>query len=144
MDIHDILKQLPHRYPLLLVDKVTACHPGESITALKNVTINEPFFTGHFPQRPVMPGVLIIEAMAQATGILAFKTVGAAPDGNTLYVFAGIDKARFKRQVGPGDQIIINAKLIKRRRSIWKFEATASVNGQLAASAELMCAPTTI
>jgi len=143
LDIHEILNQLPHRYPFLLIDRVTSCVPGESITALKNVSFNEPYFTGHFPQRPVMPGVLIIEAMAQATGILAFLTVGAKPDDNTLYVFAGIDKARFKRPVEPGDQIQIEANLVKRRSSIWKFEARASVNGQLVASAELMCAPTT-
>ena len=143
LDIHQIMQQIPHRYPFLLIDRITSCIPGESITALKNVSMNEPYFTGHFPIRPVMPGVLIIEAMAQATGILAFQTVGSAPDENTLYVFAGIDKARFKRPVSPGDQIIIEATLVKRRSSIWKFEATAKVDGQVVASAELMCAPTT-
>lgn len=143
LNIHEIMNQLPHRYPFLLIDRVTACEPGKSITALKNVTMNEPYFTGHFPQRPVMPGVLIIEAMAQATGILAFLTVGVKPDEDTLYVFAGIDKARFKRPVEPGDQIVIHATLIKRRSSIWKFAATATVDGHVVASAELMCAPTT-
>ena len=142
LDIHGILNQLPHRYPFLLIDRVLSCVPGKSITALKNVTMNEPYFTGHFPQRPVMPGVLIVEAMAQATGILAFLTVGAKPDDNTLYVFAGIDKARFKRPVEPGDQIIIEATLVKRRSSIWKFQANATVDGKVVASAELMCAPT--
>lgn len=143
MDIQGIMDQIPHRYPFLLIDRVLSCVPGESITALKNVSVNEPYFTGHFPVRPVMPGVLIIEAMAQATGILAFHTVGSKPAENTLYVFAGIDKARFKRPVGPGDQILIEASLVKRRTSIWKFDAKASVDGQLVASAELMCAPTT-
>lgn len=142
MDIHGILQQLPHRYPFLMIDRVLECIPGKSIKAIKNVTMNEPFFTGHFPQRPVMPGVMMIEAMAQATGILAFKTVGATPDSNTLYVFAGIDKARFKRPVEPGDQLVIDATLVKQRRSIWKFEAKALVDGEIAASAELMCAPT--
>jgi len=140
LDIHGILKQLPHRYPLLLIDRITSCIAGESVSALKNVTINEPFFTGHFPQRPVMPGVLIIEAMAQATGILAFITAGKLPEDNMLYYFAGIDNARFKKPVEPGDQLIIEAKLVKQRRNIWKFSGTATVDGELAASADLMCA----
>ena len=123
LDIHGIMEFLPHRYPFLLIDRVTACEPGKSITALKNVTMNEPYFVGHFPQRPVMPGVIIIEAMAQATGVLAFLTVGTKPDNDTLYVFAGIDKARFKRPVEPGDQIIIEATLFI-RLPFWSMSST--------------------
>ena len=140
LDIHAILEQLPHRYPFLLIDRVTSVVAGESVTAIKNVTINEPFFTGHFPQRPVMPGVLIIEALAQATGILAFITAGQKPDDNMLYYFAGIDNARFKKPVEPGDQIILQATLVKQKRNIWKFKGTATVDGEIVASADLMCA----
>ena len=140
LDIHVILEQLPHRYPFLLIDRVTSVVAGESVTAIKNVTINEPFFTGHFPQRPVMPGVLIIEALAQATGILAFITAGQKPDDNMLYYFAGIDNARFKKPVEPGDQIILQATLVKQKRNIWKFKGTATVDGEIVASADLMCA----
>jgi len=136
LDIHAILNQIPHRYPFLLIDRVTSCKPGVSVTAVKNVSINEPFFTGHFPNRPVMPGVLIIEAMAQAAGILAFLTNESAPSDDTLYVFAGIDKARFKRQVEPGDQLHIDVKLIKRRSSLWKFSASATVDGKVVCSAK--------
>ena len=140
LDIHAILEQLPHRYPFLLIDRVTSVVAGESVTAIKNVTINEPYFTGHFPQRPVMPGVLIIEALAQATGILAFITAGQKPDDNMLYYFAGIDNARFKKPVEPGDQIILQATLVKQKRNIWKFKGTATVDGEIVASADLMCA----
>ncbi len=143
LDIHAILEQLPHRYPFLLIDRVTSVVAGESVKAIKNVTINEPFFTGHFPQRPVMPGVLIIEALAQATGILAFITAGQKPDDNMLYYFAGIDNARFKKPVEPGDQIILEATLVKQKRNIWKFKGTASVDGEIVASADLMCASNT-
>ena len=143
LDIHAILEQLPHRYPFLLIDRVTSVVAGESVTAIKNVTINEPFFTGHFPQRPVMPGVLIIEALAQATGILAFITAGQKPEDNMLYYFAGIDNARFKKPVEPGDQIILEATLVKQKRNIWKFKGTASVDGVIVASADLMCASNT-
>lgn len=140
MDIHDIMRLLPHRYPFLLVDRVTECVPGEYLNALKNVTANEPFFQGHFPQRPVMPGVIILEAMAQATGLLAFATAGT-PDDDTLYYLVGIDKARFRRPVAPGDQLVLKATLNQTRRNIWMFGARAEVDGELVASAEMMCAP---
>ncbi len=140
LDIHQILEHLPHRYPFLLIDRVTECKPGESLTGYKNVTFNEPYFTGHFPQRPVMPGVLILEALAQATGILAFRTVGKIPDGNSLYYFVGIDKARFKHPVEPGDQLELHVEFIKEKRSIWKFVGTASVDGKVVCSADIMCA----
>ena len=140
LDIHGIMKQLPHRYPFLLVDKVLECKPGESLTALKNVTINEPFFPGHFPQRPVMPGVLILEAMAQATGLLAFASLGAAPAKDEIYYFVGIDKARFREPVEPGDQLIFKVKVLASKRGIWKFAGIAEVDGRVAAEAELMCA----
>jgi len=140
MDIQAILKQLPHRYPFLLLDRVVECTPGESLTALKNVTINEPFFPGHFPQRAVMPGVLILEAMAQATGLLAFATIGHPPGPNELYYFVGIDKARFREMVVPGDQILFKVKILAAKRNIWKFSGVAEVDGKVAAEAELMCA----
>lgn len=139
MDIHAVMGELPHRYPFLLIDRVLECTPGESLKAQKNVTINEEFFAGHFPRRPVMPGVLIIEALAQATGLLAFRTVGA-PDENTLYYIVGIDKARFKRQVEPGDVLILDVKLARMMKNIWRFEAVATVDGQVAAKAEIMAA----
>jgi 3-hydroxyacyl-[acyl-carrier-protein] dehydratase len=141
MDIHAILKQLPHRYPFLLVDRVLDCRPGETLQAIKNVTINEPFFQGHFPQRPVMPGVIILEALAQATGLLAFATVGSTPDDNTLYYFVGIDKARFRKPVEPGDQLLMDVKLERHLKKVWKFSTRATVDGTLVASAEMMCAP---
>ena len=141
MDIHAILKQLPHRYPFLLVDRVLDCRPGETLQAIKNVTINEPFFQGHFPQRPVMPGVIILEALAQATGLLAFATVGSTPDDNTLYYFVGIDKARFRKPVEPGDQLLMDVKLERHLKKVWKFSPRATVDGTLVASAEMMCAP---
>lgn len=140
MDIHEVLKYLPHRYPFLLIDKVIDYKEGEFLTAIKNVTYNENYFTGHFPQRPVMPGVLILEALAQATGILSFKTNNARPSEKSLYYFVGIDKARFKQPVEPGDQLILNVKLLRKKGAMWKFSAEASVDGKIVASAELMCA----
>lgn len=143
MDINAVMKQLPHRYPFLLVDRVLECRPGESIRALKNVTVNEPFFPGHFPYRPVMPGVMIIEALAQAAGILAFVTAGVVPDESTRFYFVGIDKARFRKPVEPGDQLILTATLERTMRGIWKFSAIALVGETEVASAELMVAPET-
>ena len=140
LDIHAIMRQLPHRYPFLLIDRVLECTPGESLVALKNVTINEPFFPGHFPHHPVMPGVLILEAMAQATGLLAFATIGKAPSEDELYYFVGIDKARFREPVEPGDQLIFRVKILATKRGIWKFSGVAEVEGRTAAEAELMCA----
>ncbi len=139
LDIHEIMKHLPHRYPFLLVDKVTDYQEGEYLNAIKNVSVNEPCFTGHFPHRPVMPGVLILEALAQATGILAFKTLKELPDDNSLYYFVGIDKARFKKPVVPGDQLELKVQLIKRKRLMWKYDAQALVDGKVVCSAELMC-----
>jgi 3-hydroxyacyl-[acyl-carrier-protein] dehydratase len=140
LDIHAIMRQLPHRYPFLLIDRVLECTPGESLVALKNVTINEPFFPGHFPHHPVMPGVLILEAMAQATGLLAFATIGKPPSEDELYYFVGIDKARFREPVEPGDQLIFRVKILATKRGIWKFSGVAEVEGRTAAEAELMCA----
>ena len=139
MDIHEILKYLPHRYPFLLVDKVLDCDPGKSITALKNVTINEPFFNGHFPHHPVMPGVLIIEALAQAAALLTLKTANMQTDETAIYYFVGIDGARFKRPVQPGDQLILKAAILRERIGIWKYSAKAEVDGRTVAEAELMC-----
>jgi 3-hydroxyacyl-[acyl-carrier-protein] dehydratase len=139
MDIRGIIDLLPHRYPFLLVDRVLACEPGEYLTAIKNVTMNEPFFPGHFPRRPVMPGVMILEALAQATGLLTFATHGG-PDPDTLYYFVGVDKARFKRRVEPGDQLLLTVRLLHYKRLLWKYAAEATVDGALAAEAELMCA----
>ncbi|MEL7310612.1 MAG: 3-hydroxyacyl-ACP dehydratase FabZ [Pseudomonadota bacterium] len=141
LDIRQIMALIPHRYPFLLIDRVVSCVPGESASALKNVTFNEPFFQGHFPGRPVMPGVLIIEALAQATGILAFATADEPPGADTLYYFVGIDKARFRKPVEPGDQLQLEVKLIRRIRTVWRFSAEALVDGRTVASAELMCAP---
>src|SRR5882757_4370572 len=141
MDIEAIMRQLPHRYPFLLVDRVLACEPGKYVHALKNVTFNEPFFPGHFPHRPVMPGVIIIEALAQAAGILAFVTAGVFPDENSVFYFVGIDKARFRRPVEPGDQLILTATLERNLRGIWRLATRATVEGAEAASAELMLAP---
>jgi 3-hydroxyacyl-[acyl-carrier-protein] dehydratase len=139
MDIHRVLKMLPHRYPFLLVDRVLAVEKGVSIRALKNVTINEPFFNGHFPHRPVMPGVLMLEALAQAAAILSFETEGAVPDQNTVYYFAGIDGARFKRPVEPGDQLVLEVALLRSKARVYKYAARASVDGELAVEAELTC-----
>lgn len=141
MDINAVLRQLPHRYPFLLVDKVTACVPGKSIEAIKNVTINEPFFSGHFPHRPVMPGVMVLEALAQAAGILAFKTAGVVPDEHSRFYFVGIDRARFRRPVEPGDQLVLKATLERAIRGIWKFSTVAEVDGEEVASAIMMVAP---
>jgi 3-hydroxyacyl-[acyl-carrier-protein] dehydratase len=140
MDIHEILRHLPHRYPMLLVDRVLEVEKGKRIVALKNVSINEQIFNGHFPHYPVMPGVLIIEALAQAAAILTFVSLGTLPDQNALYYFAGIDGARFKRPVGPGDQLRLEAALVRELRGVGKYSARASVDGQLVAEAELMCA----
>ncbi|WP_298399813.1 3-hydroxyacyl-ACP dehydratase FabZ [uncultured Azonexus sp.] len=140
MDIHEILEHLPHRYPFLLVDRVVEVIPGERIHAYKNVTINEPFFIGHFPHHPVMPGVLIMEALAQAAGILSFKTMEEKPSPDTVFYFAGIDEARFKRPVMPGDRLDLHVTIERQMRGIWKYSAEAKVDGQLAASAKLMCA----
>ncbi len=142
MDIHQILERLPHRYPFLLIDKVLDCEPGMSLVAVKNVTINEAFFQGHFPPRPVMPGVLILESMAQATGLLAYITLEEPPDEDSMYYLVGIDKARFKRPVEPGDQLVIDVRLMRELRGIWRFTGTARVNDQLVASCELMTAKT--
>jgi 3-hydroxyacyl-[acyl-carrier-protein] dehydratase len=139
MDINDILNHLPHRYPFLLIDRVTEYRQGESLTGIKNVTYNEPFFQGHFPQRPVMPGVLILEAMAQATGLLAFRTLGNTADRETLYFLVGMNKVRFKQPVEPGDQLVITANLIRKKSSIWMFDCSARVDGKLVSSAEIMC-----
>jgi 3-hydroxyacyl-[acyl-carrier-protein] dehydratase len=139
MDIHQILKQLPHRYPILLVDRVLEVQPGQSIRALKNVTINEPVFTGHFPHRPVFPGVLMLEALAQTAALLAFQTLGVTPDEHTVYYFAGIDGARFKRPVEPGDQLLMEVHLERAKAGIFKFKAAARVGDELACEAELMC-----
>ena len=139
MDIYEIFQHLPHRYPFLLIDRVLECHVGQSLTAVKNVTINEPFFQGHFPHRPVMPGVLILEAMAQATGVLAFKTSEAHPEKGSLYYLVGVNNARFKQPVEPGDQLFIEVKIIRILRGVWMYEATSKVEGKLVASAELMC-----
>jgi 3-hydroxyacyl-[acyl-carrier-protein] dehydratase len=139
IEIQEIMALLPHRYPFLMIDRVLDFTPGESLTAIKNVTINEPIFTGHFPGMPIFPGVLILEAMAQATGILGFKTVSERTE-NELYLFAGIDEARFKKPVVPGDQLVLEVKFLKERRNMWKFYAEAKVDGQVVCSAELMCA----
>jgi 3-hydroxyacyl-[acyl-carrier-protein] dehydratase len=139
MDIHEILKKLPHRYPILLVDRVLELETGKRIKALKNVTINEPFFEGHFPHRPVMPGVLMLEALAQAAAILSFETLGKTPDDKTVYYFAGIDGARFKRPVEPGDQLTLDVTLERAKAGIFKFKARAKVGDELAVEAELMC-----
>jgi len=141
MDIQEVMRRLPHRYPFLLVDRVLECVPKQSIRALKNVTINEPFFPGHFPNRPVMPGVLMLEALAQAAGILAFVTAGVYPTEKTEIYFVGMDKVRFRRPVVPGDQVILKANLERALRGIWKFSAVAEVDGEEAVSAEVMVAP---
>lgn len=140
MDIYQILKQIPHRYPMLLVDRVLHLETGKRITALKNVSVNEPFFTGHFPNRPVMPGVLILEAMAQAAALLAFETLGTKPDPNTMYYFAGIDGARFRQPVEPGDQLIMELELQRMKAGTFKFKALAKVDEQVVCEAQLLCA----
>ena len=141
MDIEKIMRYLPHRYPFLLVDRVISCEAGKNIVACKNVTVNEPFFQGHFPIKPVMPGVMVIEALAQASGLLAFVTANVIPSEDNIFYFVGIDKARFRRPVVPGDQLILKVELVRKIRTIWKFSARAEVDGKVVASAELMCAP---
>ncbi|MFK7732794.1 MAG: 3-hydroxyacyl-ACP dehydratase FabZ [Pseudomonadales bacterium] len=140
MDIKEIKEYLPHRYPFLLVDRVESLILGESIVAIKNVSVNEPYFDGHFPDSPIMPGVLIIEALAQVAGILGFKTVEKKPTDGSIYYLVGCDNARFKRMVVPGDQLTLEAKILSKRRGIWKFECSASVDGELATSATILCA----
>lgn len=140
MDIYKILKQLPHRYPFLLVDRVLSIDKGKSIRALKNVTINEPFFEGHFPHRPVMPGVLMLEALAQAAALLAFDAMDAIPNEDSIYYFAGMDGVRFKRPVAPGDQLILEVELLRMKAGIFKFKARALVGEELAVEAEITCA----
>ncbi len=140
MDIYEVLKHLPHRYPFLMVDRVVDYKVGEYLTAIKNVSYNEPCFPGHFPHRPVMPGVLILEALAQATGILAYKSTAQTPTEKSLYYFVGIDKARFKQPVEPGDQLILEVKVIRTLRGVWKFNGVARVDGKVVCEAELMCA----
>ena len=140
MDIAEIRQYLPHRYPFLLVDRVLELTPGESIVAYKNLSINEPFFDGHFPQQPIFPGVLLIEAMAQAAGILGFKTQGKTPADGSMYLLAGVDNLRFKRPCVPGDRVMLRASIISDRRGIWKFDVSADVAGELCASATILCA----
>ena len=139
LDINQIKQYLPHRYPLLLVDRVLDWESGKTITAIKNVTINEEFFVGHFPHKPVMPGVLTIEALAQTSALLAFLTTGQKPDDNAVVYFVGIDGARFKRPVEPGDQLKMHVEILRHARGIWKFQAKATVDDQLVVEAELMC-----
>ena len=139
LDIHQIRQYLPHRYPMLLVDRVLDWEIGKNIVAIKNITINEDIFNGHFPHRPVMPGVMMIEAMAQTAAILSFLTMDIKPDENSVVYFAGIDNARFKRPVEPGDQLRMEVEVVRSSRGVWKYRATASVDGQLAVEAVLMC-----
>jgi 3-hydroxyacyl-[acyl-carrier-protein] dehydratase len=139
MDIHEVLAHLPQRFPILMIDRVMECEPGKRILALKNVSANEPYFPGHFPHRPVMPGVMILEAMAQAAGILVFRTLGSKPDDKSVYYYAGIDNARFKRPVEPGDQLMIEVSILGSKRGIWKFGCTARVGEALVAEADILC-----
>ena len=138
-NIQDILEHLPHRYPFLLVDRVLEAEPGEFVHAYKNVTINEPYFIGHFPKHPVMPGVLILEALAQAGGILAFHSLDLKKRANTVFYFATIDNVRFKKPVFPGDQLHFHVAVTHKKTSLWKFHGEAKVDGELAAQADLMC-----
>jgi 3-hydroxyacyl-[acyl-carrier-protein] dehydratase len=140
MDVAEIQKYLPHRYPFLLVDRVVGLVLGESIVAYKNISVNEDVFNGHFPQAPIFPGVLIVEAMAQASGILGFKTLGKTPEDGSVYMLVGIDDVRFKRKVIPGDQLQLEAKVVSEKRGIWKFDCSASVDGALVARATILCA----
>ena len=140
MDISEIRKYLPHRYPFLLVDRVVELTPGESIVAYKNLSVNEPFFNGHFPDGLIFPGVLLVEAMAQAAGILGFKTQGKTPADGSIYFFAGADNLRFKRPCVPGDRVMLRASIVSDRRGIWKFDVSSDVDGELAASASILCA----
>ncbi len=138
MKMQDILRYLPHRYPMLLVDRVLECEPGSHLVALKNVTANEPFFPGHFPERPVMPAVMILEVMAQATGILALRTLGDLPGDHSIYYFVGVDDARFRQPVVPGDQLLVRIDIVRHSRGVWKVTAKATVDGKLVAEASLM------
>ena len=140
MDVTEIRKYLPHRYPFLLVDRVVELKPGESIVAYKNLTVNEPLFDGHFPDKPVFPGVLLVEAMAQAAGILGFKTMDKTPEDGSIYYFVGADKLRFKHPCVPGDRVMLRASIISDRRGIWKFDVSADVDDKLCASATILCA----
>nr|WP_010132948.1 3-hydroxyacyl-ACP dehydratase FabZ [Microbulbifer agarilyticus] len=140
MDVQEIRQYLPHRYPFLLVDRVVELEEGKSIKGYKNISINEEVFNGHFPEAPIFPGVMIVEAMAQVSGILGFKTLGQKPEDGYLYLFAGIDNVRFKRQVVPGDRLQLESEVVSERRGIWKFAGKASVDGELAASADILCA----
>ncbi len=140
MDIDEIKEYLPHRYPFLLVDRVLELNLGESIVAYKNITFNEEIFLGHFPGKPIFPGVLTVEAMAQAAGILGFKTMGKKPADGSMYLFVGADKLRFKRPCIPGDRLMLRAKILSNRRGIWKFEVSADVDDKLCASATILCA----
>jgi 3-hydroxyacyl-[acyl-carrier-protein] dehydratase len=144
IDIHQILKILPHRYPILLVDRVVSLENNKRIHAYKNVSINEPYFSGHFPHRPVMPGVLMLEALAQAAALLSFDAAGKSADDKTVYYFAGIDGARFKRPVEPGDQLVLEVSLVRAKAGIYKFSGRATVDGELAVEAELMCTMRTV
>ena len=139
MDVYQVLEHLPQRFPLLMIDRVRECEPGKRILAIKNVSVNEPQFPGHFPHRPIMPGVLILEAMAQAAGILVFRTAGRIPDENSVYYYAGIDKARFKKPVVPGDQLEIEVLLLASKRGIFKFGCAARVDGSIVAEADILC-----
>ncbi|MBM3351651.1 MAG: 3-hydroxyacyl-ACP dehydratase FabZ [Betaproteobacteria bacterium] len=139
MDVQEVLAHLPQRFPFLMVDRVLECEPGRRIVALKNVSVNEPFFQGHFPHRPVMPGVLILEAMAQAAAVLVFKTLNARPDETSVYYYAGIDNARFKKPVVPGDQLVLEVTILASRRGIWKFGCSASVGEAVVAQADILC-----
>lgn len=140
MYVEEIRRFLPHRYPLLMVDRVLECVPGKYLTAIKNVSVNEPHFNGHFPEVPIMPGVLIIEALAQATGLLGFRTMSEEPNSNLLYMLVGVDNIRFKRQVVPGDQLLLKVTLLRRSKVIWKFDCEASVDGELVTKASMLCA----
>jgi len=140
MDIKTVLERLPHRYPFLLVDRVLECEAGKRIVALKNVTINEPFFPGHFPHHPIMPGVMLIEAMAQAAAILAFESSKLRPDDKSVVYFLGIDEARFKSPVVPGDQLVLEARIERHLKGVWRFAAEARVGERLVAVAKMMCA----
>lgn len=139
LDIQEVRRYLPHRFPFLLIDRVLDYQPDGKLTAVKNVTINEPYFPGHFPHQPVMPGVLILEALAQACAILSMKTLDIVPDENSVYYFVGVDKARFKRTVGPGDQLRLDVEITRKMRGIWRFEAVARVDEEICCQAELMC-----
>jgi len=139
MDIHEILDHLPHRYPFILIDRVISMELGKEITAIKNVTINEPYFPGHFSYHPVMPGVLIVEALAQAAALLSFKTMDTKPTEDSVYYFAGIDNARFKKPVNPGDQLVLHVKIDRVLKGIWKYSGTATVDNEIVAEANMMC-----